>query len=146
LFNVLSNRVEWEDTVVLDLFSGTGNMAFEFLSRGCPEVVCVEREAAHCAFIRKVREELGDKHLEIVKQDVFRYMERCGRTFDLVFADPPYELAELETIPGCVFGSNLLREGGLLVLEHPEGCDFSGVSGFREMRRYGGVGFSLMER
>jgi 16S rRNA (guanine(966)-N(2))-methyltransferase RsmD len=144
LFNVLSNRIEWEDTVALDLFSGTGSIGFELLSRGCKEVVCVEKAAAHYAFIRKVQTELKDKHLFSVKTDAFRFIENCHRSFDLVFADPPYALPELERIPELIFKHRLINSGGLLVLEHPKEYDFSSFPGFEQQRSYGAVNFSMI--
>jgi 16S rRNA (guanine(966)-N(2))-methyltransferase RsmD len=144
LFNVLSNKICWEDTVALDLFSGTGSIGFELLSRGCREVVCVEKEAAHYAFIRKIKIELKDDQLFPVKKDVFLFIESCNRSFDLVFADPPYALPALKRIPELIFKHRLINPGGLLVLEHPKEYDFSGFPGFEQRRSYGSVNFSII--
>jgi 16S rRNA (guanine(966)-N(2))-methyltransferase RsmD len=146
LFNVLANRIDWEDAVALDLFAGTGSIGVEFLSRGCREVVCVEKEAAHCAFIRHVKDELNDEHLSIVKTDAFRFIETCGRSFDVIFSDPPYALPELGRIPELVLSRPLLKEDGLLILEHPKEYDFSTLPGFEERRVYGSVNFSLIRK
>ena len=143
LFNILSHRMDWEDTVALDLFSGTGSIGFELLSRGCREVVCVEKDAAHYAFIKKVKDELKDNHLITIKTDVFRFIETCGRSFDFVFADPPYALPELAQIPERIFKYNLVKPGGLLVLEHPKEYDFSALAEFEQRRVYGAVNFSI---
>ena len=144
LFNVLSNRIDWEDTVALDLFSGTGSIAFELLSRGCSEVVCVEKDAAHYAFIKKVKAGLKDDHLIPMKADVFRFIETCGRSFDFVFADPPYALPELAQLPELIFKRRLVKPGGVLVLEHPKEYDFSALEEFEQRRVYGAVNFSIM--
>jgi 16S rRNA (guanine(966)-N(2))-methyltransferase RsmD len=144
LFNVLSGQTDWEDTIALDLFSGTGSIAFELLSRGCREVVCVEKDPAHYAFIKKIKAELKDDNLIAVKTDVFRFIETCDRSFDLVFADPPYALPELERIPELIFQHNRVKEGGLLVLEHPKEYDFSRFPGFEQRRIYGAVNFSII--
>ena len=143
LFNVLSNRMDWEDTAALDLFSGTGSIAFELLSRGCREVVCVEKDAAHYAFIKKVKAELKDDHLITIRTDVFRFIETCGRSFDFVFADPPFALPDLARLPELIFKHNLVKPDGLLVLEHPKEYDFSALLGFEQRRVYGGVNFSI---
>ena len=143
LFNILANRVDWEDTVALDLFSGTGSIAFELLSRGCREVVCVENDAAHYAFIKKIKAELKDEHLLTIKADAFRFIETCGRSFDFVFADPPYSLPDLAQIPEWIFKHHLLKPGGLLVLEHSKEYDFSTLPGFEQRRVYGAVNFSI---
>jgi 16S rRNA (guanine(966)-N(2))-methyltransferase RsmD len=143
LFNVLANRIAWDDTVAVDLFSGTGSMGFELLSRGCREVVCVEKDPAHYAFIQKVKAELKDPQLTLVRADVFRFIESGKRSFDLVFADPPYALPELGQIPELIFKHKLLKAGGLLVLEHPKEYDFSVFAGFEQRRTYGAVNFSF---
>jgi 16S rRNA (guanine(966)-N(2))-methyltransferase RsmD len=144
LFNILSNRIDWEEATALDLFAGTGSIGFEFLSRGCREVICVEKEATHCAFIRKVKDALEDRQLQVVKSDVFRFIETCNRSFDVVFADPPYALPELEQIPALIFHHPLVKDGGWLILEHPKEYDFSTFPGFEERRVYGAVNFSLI--
>ena len=143
LFNILSNRIDWEETIALDLFSGTGSIAFELLSRGCPEVVCVENDAAHYAFIKKVKAMLNDEHLITIKADAFRFIETCNRSFDFVFADPPFALTELAQIPELIFKHNLIKPGGLLVLEHPKDYDFSALQEFEQQRVYGAVNFSV---
>lgn len=93
LFNILNNIIEWENTDALDLFSGTGSIAFEFVSRGCPRVICVESNTRNYAFIQKVKEQLDANELLTIKSDVFSFMKSCNQTFDLIFADPPYDLA-----------------------------------------------------
>jgi 16S rRNA (guanine(966)-N(2))-methyltransferase RsmD len=143
LFNILSNRMSWEDTRALDLFSGTGSIAFELLSRGCKEVVCVEKDFYHYAFIKKVKAELKDEHLIAIKTDAFRFIETCRRSFDFVFADPPYALPELAQLPDLIFRHNLVKSGGLLVLEHPKEYDFSVFKEFERRRCYGAVNFSI---
>jgi 16S rRNA (guanine(966)-N(2))-methyltransferase RsmD len=146
LFNVLSNLLEWEKTRALDLFSGTGGIAFEMLSRGCPLVVCVEKDPVHYAFIRKVRRVLDDSRLIAVRGDVFRFIESCNREFDLIFADPPYNLPELGEVPELILRKNLLKDGGRLVMEHPKGYDFSSFPGFEQQRVYGTVHFSIIKK
>ena len=145
LFNVLANRMDWEDTVALDLFSGTGSIAFELLSRGCSEVVCVEKDPVHYAFIKKVKTELKDDCLHPIKTDAFRFIETCGRSFDFVFADPPYALPELAQIPERIFRHHLVKPGGLLVLEHSKEYDFSDWEEFEQQRVYGAVHFSIFK-
>jgi 16S rRNA G966 N2-methylase RsmD len=117
----------------------------EFLSRGCCEVICVEKAAAHQAFIRSVQTKLQDSRLTVIRSDVFRYIAACRRTFDFIFADPPYALPELAALPALIFERQLLKPGGLFILEHPKAYDFSGFPGFLQHRAYGAVNFSLME-
>ena len=143
LFNILSNQLDWEDVKALDLFSGTGSISFELLSRGCKEVVCVEKDAAHYAFIKKVRAELQEKNMEPIKGDVFKFIETCQQTFDFIFADPPYALSELSKIPEMILSKSLLNENGIFVMEHPKEYDFSALPLFTQKRVYGSVNFSI---
>jgi 16S rRNA (guanine966-N2)-methyltransferase len=118
LFNILNNRFDYEELRVLDLFSGTGCISYEFASRGCIDITCVD-EHHHCTrFIKETASKLGIKGLKIAQADVFKYLERCVEKFDIIFADPPFELKETDRIPQLVFEKKLLRDGGLLIIEH----------------------------
>ncbi len=143
IFNVIHNRMDLEDAVALDLFSGTGSISFELISRGCKEVVCVEKNRVHYQFICKVQEELKTKALWPLNGDVFKYLDNCRQTFDFIFADPPYDLKELAQIPTMILEKKLLNKGGLFVLEHPKKYDFSHFPEFIQQRVYGSVNFSL---
>lgn len=99
LFNILNNRVYWEETSALDLFSGTGSIALELVSRGCPYVVSVEQNQNHFNFICRTQEMLGAKELYPVKADAFKYLQSLGQQFDFIFADPPYELPGIDSLP-----------------------------------------------
>lgn len=145
LFNVLANRMDWAGRSALDLFSGTGSIGFELLSRGCREVICVEKDPAHAAFIKKVQSELQDGNLTVIKGDAFHFMETCRRTFDFIFADPPYALKDLGRIPELIFKHHLLKENGWFVMEHPKEYDFSALPGFEQRREYGSVNFSIFQ-
>ena len=144
LFNVLSNYIDFEDGVTaLDLFAGTGSISIELVSRGCDRVISVEKDPQHYAFIRKVMEEVKTDKCFPVRGDVFRYMERCHEQFDFIFADPPYALPELPEIPALVFERDLLRDGGIFIMEHPKTNDFSSLPYFYQHRVYGSVNFSI---
>lgn len=145
LFNVLSNHLDFEEGGVeaLDLFAGTGSISVELLSRGCTQVVSVEKDREHYAFICKVMQELKAVNWLPVRADVFKFMKSTHRCFDLVFADPPYELKELETLPDLVLGNGLLKPGGLFVLEHGKKNHFEAHPCFIEHRSYGSVNFSF---
>ena len=144
LFNVLRAYVDFEETRALDLFAGTGSITLELLSRGCPRVVAVEREASHHAFIQSVLRALDDRAGRVLRADALKFIPRCREQFDLVFADPPYALAELPELPDRVFGSALLADGGLFVLEHGKDHRFDGHPCFVEHRAYGSVNFSFV--
>ncbi len=143
LFNVLKGYLDFEETKALDLFSGTGSISLELLSRGCPRVVCVERDRQHFAFINAVCNYLKDEAFRPLCTDALRFIGRCKEKFNLVFADPPYALSELSELPERIMKSDLLAEGGIFVLEHGKGHDFSNRPDFVEHRAYGSVNFSF---
>ncbi|MDR2765705.1 MAG: RsmD family RNA methyltransferase [Tannerella sp.] len=146
LFNVLENLVDWDGMRALDLFSGTGSISFEMLSRGCRQVTAVELNPVHASFIRKVAGELQTEALDLIRGDVFRYLRSArGQAFDLVFADPPYTLKELPELPRLIENGKWLREGGLFILEHSKTYDFSAFPQFCQKRTYGSVNFSIFK-
>jgi 16S rRNA (guanine(966)-N(2))-methyltransferase RsmD len=143
IFNVINNLTSLEDAVALDLFAGTGGIGFELISRGCKEVVCVEKDRIHYNFICKVSRELQTKALTPLNGDVFKYLENSRQTFDFIFADPPYTLPELSRIPEIILSNNKLNEAGVFIMEHPKEYDFSPMPGFYQRRVYGSVNFSV---
>lgn len=143
LFNVLHNMIDWEETVALDLFSGTGSIALEMVSRGSPRVVSVEKSNLHWRFITKAKERLNADELLPLKADVFKFLPACREQFDLIFADPPYDMEGIDTIPALIAGHHLLRDDGLFILEHSRGTDFSVFPGFLKEIHYGSVHFSF---
>lgn len=146
IFNVLRAYVDFEDCRVLDLFAGTGSITLEFLSRGCQEVTCVERDRQHFAFIAACLRSLNDPAAHPVCGDALRFIERANRSFDLIFADPPYALRELPELPDRVMGSQLVGDDTIFVLEHGKNYDFSDRPDFLEHRAYGSVNFSIFRR
>ncbi len=145
LFNVLGNLIDFEGKKVLDLFAGTGAMSFEFLSRGCASVTAVEKARTQAEFIKRVQQQLGDPNLTLVRGDVFKFVATCRQSFDVIFADPPYDLPRFGEIPGLVLDSPLVHDGTLFIMEHPREHDFSGLPHFSQQRVYGKVNFSLFE-
>lgn len=144
IFNVLGNLIDLEGMDALDLFAGTGSISFELLSRECRSVTAVEKNSTHAAFIAKVATELKTDSLTLIRGDVFRYLHSAPRqSFDFIFADPPYALKELPEVPALVFERDLLREGGIFVMEHPKTCDFSALPYFHQHRVYGSVNFTI---
>lgn len=143
IFNVIGNLIDLERTSALDLFAGTGSISFELLSRGCGDVTCVEINTAHYAFIKKVKDELKAEKLQTIKADALKYITSVNRTFDFIFADPPYALKELLQIPERILSHHLLNPNGVFVMEHPKEYDFSHLPGFLQRRVYGAVNFSV---
>lgn len=147
LFNVLSNYMDFEDGIVaLDLFAGTGSISIELVSRGCDRVISVEKDGAHHAFISKIMKEVQTDKCLPIRGDVFKFINGSQEQFDFIFADPPYELKELETIPDLVFENNMLKENGLFVLEHGKKNNFEDNPHFIERRVYGSVNFSFSDK
>ena len=144
LFNVINNLTELEGADALDLFAGTGSISFELLSRECKSVTAVEKNNAHASFIAKVAKELKTDSLRLIRGDVFRYLHSAPKQgFDFIFADPPYALKELPEVPKLVFEKELLRDGGIFVMEHPRDNDSSELPYFDQRRVYGSVNFSI---
>lgn len=141
IFNVMTGYIDFEGTEAIDLFAGTGSITLELLSRGCKEVVSVEMDRDHARFIQQCIDKVGAENHTLVKGDAFRFMKSCKRQFDFIFADPPYSLPTLETIPDLALP--LLKEGGMMVFEHGKQNDFSQHPRFVERRVYGAVNFSL---
>lgn len=146
LFNILNNEIEWESIVALDLFGGTGSISFELISRGCSSVTCVEKHPVHTAFIEKVKGELKIQNMKIFKLDVFKFLEHSSEKYDLIFADPPYDLKNFADVPHLILERGLLKDGGIFIQEHSKDYDFSGLPYFREKRIYGSVNFSIFEK
>ena len=145
LFNILNNNFNFSELTVLDLFSGTGSISYEFASRECISVISVESNFRHHAFIKKTINELGLNQVKAIKSDAFRYVKWCKEKFDIVFADPPYDLKEIESIPDFIFEHQILNKNGWLIVEHGDKTNFSKHAGFVEIRNYGGVNFSIFE-
>ena len=141
IFNVMMGYIDFEDTTALDLFAGTGSISLELLSRGCNDVVSVEMDRDHANFIRQCVEKLGTLDHTLVRNDVFRFMNTCKKQFDFIFADPPYALPNLKDIPDKALP--LLKEGGIMVLEHGKHDSFADHPRFVEHRAYGSVNFSI---
>lgn len=146
LFNVLNAYVDYDEAPsALDLFSGTGGVSLELISRGCGHVVSVEQNPLHHAFIAGMFRKLNEKNVLPVRTDVFRFIEACYETYDIIFADPPYALKNLKDIPQLVFDKKLLNPGGVFVLEHGKEYDFSADPHYIEHRSYGSVNFTFFK-
>ena len=143
IFNVLMQYVDFDGATALDLFSGTGSISLELVSRGCQQVVSVELDRDHHRFIQQCLQKLNSKVCIPICGDVFRFLKSCHQQFDFIFADPPYALQELPQIPELVFEKQLLKPEGIFVFEHGTDYDFSLHPHFLEHRSYGSVNFSL---
>ncbi|PHS52250.1 MAG: 16S rRNA (guanine(966)-N(2))-methyltransferase RsmD [Lutibacter sp.] len=147
LFNILNNSYYFNEIAVLDLFSGTGNISFEFGSRGTQKITAVDAHFACINFINKTSNEL-DLNIKTIKSDVFKYLEKNNAKFDLIFADPPYEfkIDLFEKIVDLVFDKNILNDEGTLIVEHSKHTNLSNHEHFSYSKKYGGNMFSFFEK
>ncbi|MEK6616347.1 MAG: 16S rRNA (guanine(966)-N(2))-methyltransferase RsmD [Bacteroidota bacterium] len=143
LFNILQHRIDFEGMNVLDLFGGSGSMSYEFASRGCSEIITVEKNLKCCEFIKKTLSGFNLSTIKVIKMDAFNYLKMCTDTFDIIFADPPFKLENIARIPSVVFEQKLLKENGILIVEHPSDVNFSEIRELTETREYGTVNFSI---
>ena len=143
LFNILQNRIDFEGMNALDLFGGSGSMSYEFASRGCLNVQCIEKNPKSVSFIKKTALEFKFPNIKVACMDVFKYLTLCTETFDLIFADPPFKHENIERIPMLIFEKKLLKEDGLLIVEHPVDVKFAEIMQLQETREYGTVNFSI---
>lgn len=146
LFNVLNHQLDWEEVRMLDLFGGTGNHCYEFISRGCKDATYVDKFMGCIRFVRELRDKLElQNELTIVRSDVFKFIEGCKEQYDYIFAGPPYPLPNIPEIPDLIFNKQLLNEGGLFVLETNQEHDFHDHPRFTQLRKYGTTYFWFFE-
>lgn len=143
LFNILNNNFYFDELNVLDLFSGTGNISYEFASREAKSITCVDSNMKCTEFIKNTALNFGFKQMFVIKADVEQYLSKCNTQFDLIFADPPYELNWIDKIPDLVFNNKILSENGWLVIEHSKSTNYSNHPNFKQIRKYGKVNFSF---
>lgn len=144
LFNILQNRIDFEETKMLDLFGGTGNHSYEFISRGCKQVTYVDKFNGCVRFVKKTAKELKiEDQIRVYKMDVFKFISTTTEKYDYIFAGPPYPLPTLDTIPDQIFEYGLLAENGIFVLEHNPNHDFEQHPNFEQIRNYGKTLFSF---
>lgn len=142
LFNVIENNLDIESLKTLDLFGGTGSISYELASRGATDQTIVEKDNNMAAFIKQTGEKLGVK-MNIVKMDVFKYIDHCTEKFDFIFAGPPYALGTIDELPKLIFEKDLLNEGGWFVLEHTPRNSYTKFPFYRTERNYGTTIFSI---
>ena len=146
LFNVLGNIIDFEECDVLDLFSGTGSISYEFASRGVKSITSVEINGVHHNFIKQTAKQLGITNLYALKANAFLYLKSCTKKFDIIFSDAPYDLENSEEVIELTLKHDLLNEDGFLVFEHSKGKDFSTHPNFWQQRSYGSVQFSFFKK
>lgn len=145
LFNILTNKTELIGAKVLDLFCGTGNISFEFASRGANEVICVDQSLATYQFVNTFARQLKAP-IKCVKSDVFKFLEANKTSFDIIFCDPPYDMPGVTSLAPIIFKNNFLNEDGILIIEHSKEISMVDIEGFEEQRAYGKVNFSFFSK
>lgn len=144
LFNVLANFIDFDSIKVLDLFSGTGSITYEFVSRGCTDITSVEMNFKHQQFIAKTIKEFNiSQYARSIKADAFKFAQSTSEKYDLIFADPPFDLETAAQLPDIVISRQLLKEGGILILEHSGAGKYNAHPNFQQTRSYGKVNFTF---
>ena len=145
LFNILNNRFFFDDLRILDLFAGTGNIAYEFASRGAGEITCVDQNKGCVRFIGEMADDLG-ANIQPVQLDAWLFVQKTTTSYNIVFADPPYDWDKHEALAEALIQKGFLKEGGEAIIEHSADTDLSHLPGFFEHRKYGHVHFSFFGR
>ncbi|RRJ89040.1 RsmD family RNA methyltransferase [Flavobacterium macacae] len=146
LFNVLNNYFNFSGLKVLDLFAGTGNISYEFASRGSDNITSVDGDFGCVKFIKQTADEF-DFNIAGIKSDVFKFIEKNKNSYDVIFADPPYNLdqATFEKLVEVIFANDLLQEDGMMVIEHSKYTKLDHMINFSFKKSYGGSIFSFFE-
>lgn len=147
LFNLIQNKIDLENKKVLDLFSGTGSITYEFMSRGCTYVMAVDISPKYLSYVEKTARILNadKKIVRTYKANVFSLLNKLELDYDLIFADPPYEIEKLDTLPDLIFGNDTLKQNAMIIIEHSKKNDFSQHPRFQDKRTYGSVNFSFFQ-
>jgi 16S rRNA (guanine966-N2)-methyltransferase len=146
LFNILYNTYDFDSCDVLDLFSGTGNISIEFASRGIRSVTAVDKHSGCVYWLESVIKKYELPEIQTIKGDVFKFLDQHKKSYQIIFADPPYDLPNIPEIAQKVIDNGLLSDNGLLVIEHPSFLKLNFLPGFTETRRYGNSSFSFFEK
>lgn len=147
IFNIIENIIDLNSINALDLFAGTGAISLELLSRGAASVTAVEKASIQSRFIESTARTLGEKNLRLIRGDAFKYLATAPpHSYDFVFADPPYDLPRFAEVATTVIESNILKEGGIFIIEHSKNHDFTNLPGFTRHVAYGSVNFSIFQK
>lgn len=145
IFTMIHNTFNIENLTVLDLFSGTGSIAYEFCSRCCKELIAVEQDTLNAKYIKQQFEILNFNQATLIKENAFKYLKNCKQKFDIIFADPPYKLENINEIHDIVFKNDLLNPDSWLIIEHSDFIKLNNLPNFKIKKQYGSVNFSIFE-
>jgi 16S rRNA (guanine966-N2)-methyltransferase len=146
IFNILNNHFEFDGLKILDLFCGSGNMSYEFASRGCGSITSIDNNYSCCDFVKKTIAIFKMENVNVMKADAFTFLKRATVPYHIIFCDPPYDITNFELIPELVFANNLLKPQGWLIVEHGPHTKLSHLPHFSEHRSYGNVNFSIFKK
>lgn len=145
LFNILNNQFDFESCTILDLFSGTGNLTFEFASRNAEKILAIDMDYGCVNWVKSTAKKYEFNQIEVRKADVFKLLNQMTGSYDIIFADPPYNMPNIPQIPVLVAAQKLLKPDGLLVVEHQSNMKLNSQPGYTETRKYGNSSFSFFE-
>jgi 16S rRNA (guanine(966)-N(2))-methyltransferase RsmD len=143
LFNILQSRMSFDDIEILDLFGGTGCISYELASRGASKLTIIEKDPIMQGFIQKNITFLKIEGAQVLKLDVFAYLNSCASAYDFIFAGPPYALGTIDELPKIIVAKKLIKPGGFFVLEHTPRNDYKNFEGYSFQRNYGTTIFSF---
>lgn len=146
LFNILYNIYDFDECNVLDLFSGTGSICLEFASRGIKHIRAVDKHAGCVNWIKSIAAKFELTQIEVQKADTFKFISQDQHQYQIIFADPPYDLSNIHEIAELVMKYQLLTDNGTLIIEHPSFLKLNLQAGFTEVRKYGNSSFSFFEK
>ena len=146
LFNILNNYYSFEKIAVLDLYAGTGNLSFEFASRGCSDITAIDKDSNCCSYMNKTAQQLNiTTSLKVLQSDVLTYLRNSKKQADIIIADPPYAETPAVELVNLIFENQLLKPNGVFILEHSSEVDFSQLPYYFQIRKYGFVSFTFFE-
>ena len=146
LFNIINNEYYFEGLDVLDLFAGTGSISFEFCSREANSVTSVDKNPKCVKFISDTKEALNLDMLEVVQADAFKFLERNFKKYDIIFADPPYDMPDFNKLADLIIDKDILNDDGLIIIEHSKKTNFNSSPNCFQTRKYGSVNFSFFKK
>jgi 16S rRNA (guanine(966)-N(2))-methyltransferase RsmD len=148
LFDILTNLYEFDQIRVLDLFAGSGNISYEFLSRGVRNITLVEKNPKYISFIRKQIQNLFPdiRSIAVVRDDAFNFLREHTLNYDIIFADPPFDNPNIQQLPDLVFDNPSVQDNCLFILEHPPKLSFENHKYFIRHKKYGHVNFSFFQK
>ena len=144
LFSILENKIDIPACTVLDLFSGTGSISYEFASRGAIATTSVDANIASYRFINSNAID-WNMPIKAIKSETFKFLKKVDQTFDIIFADPPYALKKINQLPDAIFESEAAKKAKIIIIEHGQETDYSKHERHLETRVYSRVNFSFFK-